>query len=112
MMWHKCELQRNTGYIPDMLGNIEPGEWETLLTVFCRYTPWSADNVALEGREVTRDEQQYVIPAPISELPVYATHALIDGKRRFITSWIDLAPRYTAIRVKAYKEVIPNELQS
>lgn len=103
MIWKHCILQFNDGYIPDQLGNIIPGEWQTVRDTFCRFTPWTDQQIALEGREVTRNEQRFAVPIPFSQFPK-CTHAVIDGHRQKIKEVIDLAPRYTVIQVEIYKE--------
>ena len=105
MIWQKCELKRLAGQTEDALGNLTGGTWLTLLEVGCRHTPWTNEQIALEGREVTRNEQQFVIPVPIRCLPRGCTHVTIDnGPEQEITQVIDLSPRWTVIRVRVYKE--------
>lgn len=103
MIWKPCQLQAITGQSEDALGNPTGGEWETIKNTFARFTPWTDEQIALEGREVTKNEQRFVIPIPFASFPD-CTHAVIDGRRQQITEKIDLAPRYTVLQVKVYKE--------
>ena len=103
MIWKPCQLQIITGQTEDALGNMVSGEWQTVKDTFCRFTPWTDQQIALEGREVTRNEQRFAIPIPFSQFP-QCTHAVIDGHRQKIKEVIDLAPRYTVIQVEIYKE--------
>lgn len=103
MIWKECLLQKKTGQTEDTLGNMVGGQWETVGDTFCRFTPWTDDQIALEGREVTRNEQRFAIPITFDDFPD-CTHAVIDGIRQKITQTIDLTPRYTVIQVKVYKE--------
>ena len=64
-----------------------------------RYT---AFGFALEGRDVTRNEQRFLIPIPFSMFPE-CQKAEIDDCVQEITKVIDLSPRYTAIQVRIYK---------
>lgn len=103
MIWKECLLQRKTGQTEDALGNLVGGEWETVDETFCRFTPWTDEQIALEGRDVTKNEQRFAIPISYDDFPD-CTHAVIDGVRQKIKEKIDLAPRYTAIQVEVYEE--------
>lgn len=72
------------------------------MQTYCRYTPWTDDQIAVEGRDVTKNEQRFVIPIQKTKFPE-CTHAEIDGIRQKITQVIDLSPRYTVIQVEVYK---------
>lgn len=103
MIWKPCSLQTITGQTEDALGNMTGGEWDTVKETFARFTPWTDEQITLEGREVTRNEQRFAIPISFEIFPK-CTHAVIEGIRQEITQTIDLTPRYTVIQVKAYKE--------
>ena len=103
MIWKPCVLQKQMCQTEDALGNMVGGEWETVEETYCRFTPWTDNQIALEGREVTRNEQRFAIPIPYSDFPD-CTHAVIDSHRQKITETIDLTPRYTVIQVEVYKE--------
>ena len=90
MIWKSCDLQIKEGQTEDVLGNQTGGKW-------------TDEQISLEGREVTRNEQRFAIPVLFSDFPE-CSHAVIDGVRQEITQKIDLAPRYTVIQVKVYKE--------
>lgn len=102
MIWKECLLQKITGQSEDALGNLVGGEWETVKETYCRFTPWTDDQIAVEGREVTKNEQQFVIPIPYDDFPT-CSHAVIDGVRQKIKEVIDLSPRYTVIQVEVFK---------
>lgn len=103
MIWKECLLQKITGQTEDALGNLVGGEWETVKETYCRFTPWTDDQIAVEGREVTKNEQQFVIPVSYNNFPT-CSHAVIDGVRQKIKEVIDLSPRYTVIQVEVFKE--------
>ena len=103
MIWKPCLLQKITGQTEDVLGNMVGGEWETVIETSCRFTPWTDNQVALEGREVTQNEQRFVIPIWYKDFPE-CTHAVIDGIRQKIKQTIDLTPRFTVIQVEVYKK--------
>lgn len=103
MIWKSCQLQILTRQTEDALGNMTGGTWQTVKDTFCRFTPWTDEQIALEGRDVTRNEQRFALPLPIARFPS-CTHAVIDGHRQKITQVIDLFPRYTVIQVEVYKE--------
>lgn len=104
MIWKTCQLQIITDQTEDELGNVVGGTWQTLKETVCRFTPWTDEQIALEGREVTRNEQRFVIPIPFKQFPAACTHAVIDDHRQKITQVIDLSPRYTVIQMEVYKE--------
>lgn len=103
MIWKACQLQIITNQTEDALGNMVGGNWETVKDTFCRFTPWTDEQIALEGRDVTKNEQRFAIPIPFKRFPE-CTHAVIDGIRQKIKEKIDLTPRYTVIQVEVYKE--------
>lgn len=103
MIWKACQLQIITNQTEDALGNMVGGNWETVKDTFCRFTPWTDEQIALEGRDVTKNEQRFAIPIPFERFPE-CTHAVIDGIRQKIKEKIDLTPRYTVIQVEVYKE--------
>lgn len=103
MIWKDCNLQKQVGQQTDELGNLVGGEWQTIMATCARQTPWTNINTESGDRTVTHNEQWFVLPVPFDNFPD-ATHAMIDGKRQRVIERIDLAPRYTAIRVEMYKE--------
>ena len=80
MIWESCQLQVLTGQTKDALGNMVGGEWQTV-----------------------KNEQRFAIPIPFGHFP-NCTHAVISGYRQKINQKINLAPRYTVIQVRIYKE--------
>lgn len=103
MIWESCQLQVLTGQTKDTLGNMVGGEWQTVKNTYARFTPWTDEQIALEGRDVTKNEQRFAIPIPFGHFP-NCTHAVISGYRQKINQKINLAPRYTVIQVRIYKE--------
>ena len=103
MIWEPCQLQIVTGQTEDDLGNMIGGAWMTVKKTVCRHTPWSNEQISIEGRDVTRNEQRFVVPIPYESFPS-CTHAVVNGIRQEIRKIIDLSPRYTIIQVRVYKE--------
>lgn len=103
MMWNPCQLQILTGQTEDELGNMVGGDWKTVEETVCRHTPWTDEQISLEGRDVTRNEQRFAVPIPYDRFPS-CTHAVVNGIRQEIRQTIDLSPRYTVIQVRVYKE--------
>ena len=101
MIWKTCRLlaKKQTG--EDALHNPQY-DYEAVKETRVRVTPWTDEQIALEGREVTRNEQRFLIPIPFSMFPE-CQKAEIDGRVHEITKVIDLSPRYTAIQVRIYK---------
>ena len=102
MIWKPCQLRARKKIGEDALGN-PFYEWGTVMETRARLTPWTDEQIALEDRDVTKNEQRFIIPLPRSRIPV-CQKAVIDGIEQEITQLIDLSPRWTAIQVKVYKE--------
>lgn len=102
MIWKPCKLQKLTGQKEDALGNMVGGEWETVLETDCRRTPWTDQQILVDTRGVTKNEQRFAIPVMFEDFPE-CSHAVIDGVRQKIKEVIDLTPRYTVIQVEVYK---------
>lgn len=101
MIWKKCVLLAKRQIGKDALGNpvndlVEVGRSTA------RFTPWTDEQTALEDREVTRNEQQFLIPLPYARFPACQAVEL-DGHRQEITQVVDFSPRFTLIRVKCYR---------
>lgn len=101
MIWKKCVLlvQEQTG--EDVLGN-PVYEDKEVGTVNARFTPWTDEQFALEGREVTKNEQRYLIPVPYKDISV-CKKIIMDGRVLTVTQIIDLSPRFTVLQVSTYK---------
>lgn len=103
MIWKQCILKVRTPGGTDALGNPTDPEWTTVLETIARFTPWTDEQIALEGRDVTRDEQRFLLPLKFALLPVFQ-RAVIDGISYEITQVIDLSPRWTVIQGKVHKQ--------
>lgn len=101
MIWKTCRLIGSRKVGEDALCN-DISEDITVKETVARYTPWTDEQIALEGRDTIRNEQQYAVPIPYAEFPV-CYKAEIDGKMQDIKKKIDLSPRYTVIQVRGYK---------
>lgn len=103
MIWKSCTLyaQKDSGD-KDALGNAIYTQ-EPVLSTKARHTPWTDSQIALEGREITSNEQRYALPIYPRNFPK-CDYAEIDGIKREITEVIKLEPRYTVIQVRSYKE--------
>ncbi len=101
MIWKRCILQAKEQVSEDALNN-PLYEWKTVKKTQARATPWTNEQITLEGRDVTRNEQRFIIPIPYHSFP-RCQRAVIDGREQEITQLIDLPPRWTVIQVKMYK---------
>ena len=99
MIWKECFLQKKTGQTEDALGNLVGGKWETVMATLCRSTPWTDQQILVNTRGVTKNEQRFAIPIPLQMFPE-CSHAVIDGVRQKIKEVIELSPRYTVIQVE------------
>jgi len=102
MIWKHLTLWETVEIGKDRLNNPMLDNRKVLTTI-ARVTPWTDEQIALEGRTITKNEQRYIIPVPFSTFPK-CQKAEIDGHLLDITGIIDFSPRYTVIQVRIYKE--------
>ncbi len=102
VIWKKCILlsEQKTG--KDRLGN-DVYELVEVASSKVRESPWTDEQIALEGREVTKNEQRFLIPIKYRDFP-RCQKARIEGRDLEITKVLDLSPRFTSIQVRIYKE--------
>jgi hypothetical protein len=102
MIWKRCTLYAETTDYEntDELGNPTKGT-EQVWTGSVRFTPWTDQQIALEGRDVTKNEQLYAVPVSY-DVVAFVRKAEIDGVMLKVTEVTDLAPRWSVIRVKVY----------
>lgn len=102
MIWKQCILQAKQSAGTDSLGNPVLSSWETVKQTEARETPWTDEQIALEGREVTRNEQRFILPVSPSLLPEFQ-RAVIDDIPYDVTQVIEVTPRWTVIQGKVHK---------
>lgn len=102
MIWKKCILKAKGHAETDALGNPVLSSWDDVAETKARLTPWTDEQIELEGREVTKNEQRFILPVPKASLPVFQ-RAVIDDVPYDITQVIDLEPRWTVIQGKVHK---------
>lgn len=102
MIWKQCIFQTKTEGAADALGN-PTVSWTNGLTTEARFTPWTDEQIALVGRDVTRNQQRFAVRAPYSSVKDYE-RVKIDDVVYEITEPEDLGPRFTVIQVKVYKK--------
>lgn len=102
MMWVDCKLYAETIDYErtDELGNPEKGT-EQVWAGLVRFTPWTDQQIALEGREVTKNEQLFAVPAACDVIKS-VKKALLGGVMHKVVEVTDLSPRWSVIRVKVY----------
>lgn len=101
MIWNKCRLLAKNQVGEDALHNPQY-EYTVVKETIARFTPWTDEQISFEGREVTRNEQRFLIPIPFSMFPE-CQKIEMDGCVQEISQVIDLNPRYAVIQVKCYK---------
>ena len=102
MIWGKVDLLKGIT-TTDELNNKIISDYETILTTDARYTPWTDEEVELEGREVTKNEQRFLLPKPYEDIKD-ADAARMDGNIYSIAKKAANGPRWSLIRVKVYKQ--------
>ena len=104
MMWVPIKLKRYT-YTSDELNDNVPNGLEQVMECQGRITPWTEEQIAVQERDVTRNEQQYLLPAAIVPLHVakQCQIATVDEEDLKITAITEWSPRWICIRVRVYK---------
>lgn len=101
MIWKSVTLLNRTETGQDALGN--PIYEESSCSVFpARFTPWDAQDIALEGREVTTNQRKLLVRVPRKEIPD-CQKVEFEGDIYQITQITDLYPRFTMLYVKKHK---------
>ena len=103
MIWKDCVLYNETidGENTDELGNPIKGK-EQVWSGQIRFTPWTDQQIALEGREVTKNEQLYAVPVAY-ETVKSVKWAELDSVLLKVKEVTDLSPRWSVIRVVIHK---------
>ncbi len=101
MIWKTCILLSRVKTGEDTLKN-PVYAYQEIKRTRARVTPWTDEQVASEGREVTKNEQRIIIPIPYQRFPE-CQKLRIDAHEQDITQIMDLSPRFTVVQVKKYK---------
>lgn len=102
MIWKNCTLLRAVTEKDALDNEVETGEFDTVVSSQARFTPWSVEEIAMLGLDVTKNTQKYAVPIPYSWAKT-ATHVTMDGTTLRIKDVIDLAPRWTLFTVEVYR---------
>lgn len=99
MIWKDISFLKRSETTADELGN-PIYDWIVVGTGQARETPWTDEQIAILGREVTRDEQRLAIPyeAPDCE------RVIVDNVTYDVTEIVQHGPRYTVLQVKVTKQ--------
>lgn len=101
MKWIDCTLIGENESGKDELGN-PIYSLSDIRTCKARFTPWTNDEIQLEGRDVTRNERKLLLRLPFSAFPECTGVRLPDGNYE-ITQKMNLEPRFVLLQVKRYK---------
>lgn len=102
MIWQTMAVVR-ADTETDRLGNDVPtGTYTTLAECSGRFSPWSDQDTEINGREVTENEQRYLLPVAFETIKT-ATHVRIGGVYVEITKITDNAPRWTILQIRKWR---------
>lgn len=103
MKWEDCALigRKQTG--EDELGN-PLFSVSDIKTCKARFTPWTNEEIQLEGREVTKNERKLLLRLSLHDYPSTCSGLIVESVDYEITKVIDLSPRFVLLHVKRYKE--------
>ena len=100
MIWKPVTLINRTETGQDALGN--PVYEESPDSQFpARFTPWDAQDIALEGREVTVNQRKLLVRIPHREFPD-CQKIQFEGEIYQVMQVTGLSPRFTLLHVKKY----------
>lgn len=100
MIWKPVIPINRTEVGKDALGN--PVYEESRGSQFpARFTPWDAQDIALEGREVTVNQRKLLVRISRTEFPD-CQKVQFEGKIYEVIQVTDLSPRFTLLYVKKY----------
>lgn len=100
MTWKEVTLINCTETGRDALGN--PTCEESAGSIYpARFTPWDAQDIALEGREVTVNQRKLLVRVPRTEFPE-CRKIQFEGEVYQVMQITDLSPRFTLLYVKKY----------
>lgn len=100
MIWKPVTLINRTETGKDALGN--PVYEESPGSQFpVRFTPWDAQDIALEGREVTVNQRKLLVRIPRTEFPD-CQKVQFEGEVYEVMQVTDVSPRFTLLYVKKY----------
>lgn len=104
MIWEKCVLYAETIDCEDTdeLGNPNKGT-KQVWAGNARFTPWSDQQITLEGRDVTKTEQLYAVPVDY-DIIKNVVSAELDGVKLKVIEVTAQAPRWSVLRVRKYKK--------
>lgn len=102
MKWTMCKLFKRVVSGVDPLGNPTFYDPELVAEIRCRYTSKDDIKTILDGREVNRNEQVFIMSRDKQLIPDF-DHAEIDSTKYEVRELIDLGPRWTAIRCVEYE---------
>ena len=100
MIWKPCVLKAKTDGVVDELGNPMP-VWADVLITRARLTPFDNSKIGLDKREVTSDQQYFILP--VKSIPA-CEKAVIGDVAYHISQVIILEPRYVVLGCKVYKQ--------
>lgn len=101
MKWETATLIEKVKVREDELGN-SIYENKEILTVKSRFSPWTEEQISLESRDVTLNEQRVIIPISYSNLPEFELIKIKDELFK-VKQKMDLSPRFTMLQIKKYK---------
>ena len=105
MIWKCCLFEVVDATTVDALGNSTGETFKTVGDFLCRHSPFTNEELAIDGRNITKDTQRFILPCDASGLPNF-THFTMDGVRYRLTEVVRLEPRWTAIEGTVYKHEI------
>lgn len=103
MIWKHCDLLTRIPVGKDVLGN-EILETQVACSGKIRFTPWTTEEIQLEGREVTKGLQKVLLQLPFSKFETLGIRLIVISDRTLLIEKVkDLTPRFTLLYVKQLK---------
>lgn len=100
MKWLMCTLTYPQTTGKDRLNNPITEDKEVLRT-FCRRTPFTVEEMALDGRKITEDSSKFLLCCRKSRLPKF-DKLVLDGSVYIVKKTEDLQ-KFTLVYAEAFK---------
>lgn len=100
MKWLMCTLTYPQTTGKDRLNNPTTEDKEVLRT-FCRRTPFTVEEMALDGRKITEDSSKFLLCCRKSRLPKF--NKLVLNNSVYVVKKIEDLQKFTLVYAEAFK---------
>ena len=102
MIWYTCTLTKPSTTTDALGNNVPSGSDVVVATTQARKSPFSPEEIAVDGQIITKNQQRYILTLPFADI-ADAVYATIGDLKQKIVAKNDLSPRWSTITVEGYK---------